>query len=122
MSRYVWEVFNEREIPKKMLALHKCDNPNCINPSHIHIGTNKLNMAEMVRRGRSLKGSKHPNAKLNERDVYFIRFESEGITRKELSEMFNVRRDHIADIQKDKCWKHVTKDMEQYSSKNNQTA
>ncbi|MDZ7763784.1 MAG: hypothetical protein U5K00_05085 [Melioribacteraceae bacterium] len=70
---------------------------------------------------RSAKGSKHPKAKLIEKDVYFIRFESEGIT-KELSEMFNVRRDHIADIQKDKCWKHVTKDMKQYSSKNNQTA
>lgn len=115
MSRYVWEVYNERKIPENMLILHKCDNPECINPAHLHLGTQKQNMAEMVMRGRSLKGSKHPNAKLIEQDVYFIRFESEGITRKELAEMFSVRPDHISDILKNKCWKHVTKEKTEYS-------
>ena len=122
MSRYVWETYNQRKIPKDLLVLHKCDNPHCINPNHLHLGTQKQNMAEMVRRGRSLKGSNHPKAKLIEKDVYFIRFESEGITRKELAEMFEVSKDTIRDIKKNKSWKHVTKDMKQYSSKNNQTA
>lgn len=122
MSRYVWETFNERKIPEKMLVLHKCDNPNCINPNHLHIGTQKENMAEMIRRGRSVKGSKHPKAKLTEKDVYFIKFESDHLTKKELAEMFNVRKDHITDIRRDKCWTHVTKDKTELSACKNKVA
>jgi len=110
MSRFIWKYVNKREIPRGMLIMHTCDNPNCINPDHLKLGTHKENMADMIRKGRSLKGSKHPRAKLNEADVYFIKYESEDINLSFLAEMYQITKDHIRDIRKGKCWKHVTKD------------
>lgn len=41
------------EIPPKMCVLHSCDNPHCINPSHLRLGTHKENMQDKVLRGRA---------------------------------------------------------------------
>lgn len=38
-------------------VLHKCDVPNCCNPEHLYLGTNKNNHADMVARGRVTKGN-----------------------------------------------------------------
>ena len=110
MSRYVWQITNGCEIPKGMLIMHTCDNPNCVNPDHLKLGTHKDNMADRSMKGRTSKGSKHPNAKLTENDVYFIKFESNDITPKILSEMFGVTKDTICEIRRGKSWKHVTED------------
>lgn len=56
--RFSWSYING-EIPKGMFACHKCDNPSCVNPEHIFIGTQKENMADMRAKGRSAKGEKH---------------------------------------------------------------
>ena len=44
-----------------LYVLHRCDNPPCVNPSHLYEGTQKQNMADMIRRGRlGLRGRKTP--------------------------------------------------------------
>jgi hypothetical protein len=48
------------EIPKGLLICHKCDQKDCINPEHLFLGTQADNMLDMVQKGRSLKGNKHP--------------------------------------------------------------
>ena len=49
--RISWELY-KGEIPKGKLILHKCDNPACVNPSHLFIGTWGDNMKDMVAKDR----------------------------------------------------------------------
>lgn len=51
VHRYIYTVFIG-EIPKGMHVCHYCDQPNCINPSHLWIGTHKQNMADCRAKGR----------------------------------------------------------------------
>ena len=45
------------EIPKGMIVRHKCDNPECTNPEHLEVGTQKDNMQDCSKRGRLNKKS-----------------------------------------------------------------
>ncbi|NIQ14489.1 MAG: hypothetical protein GTO02_08825 [Candidatus Dadabacteria bacterium] len=48
------------EIPKDLYVLHKCDVRDCINPEHLFLGTCQDNQTDMVQKGRSTAGTKHP--------------------------------------------------------------
>jgi len=50
--RYAWSLINGA-IPKGMMILHRCDNPSCVKPGHLFVGTNQDNMDDMVRKGRA---------------------------------------------------------------------
>ena len=63
----------ELESIKGKVIRHTCDNPICVNPDHLIIGTQLDNIRDRVERGRSCKGSKHTNSKLTDEDVAYIR-------------------------------------------------
>lgn len=52
--RVAWEVHNGLEIPPGMCVLHRCDNPPCINPAHLFLGTLKDNSQDMKAKGRGV--------------------------------------------------------------------
>lgn len=63
------------EIPDGICVCHRCDNPPCVNPDHLFLGTRADNLHDMKAKGRAHrpKGEKHPRAKLAHKDVLKIR-------------------------------------------------
>jgi len=74
--RVSWEIANG-SILEGLCVLHRCDNPPCVNPAHLFLGTKKDNTRDMIVKGRGrqpvLSGEKHPSAKLTGTMVQEIR-------------------------------------------------
>lgn len=70
--RVGWELV-KGPIPDGMLALHKCDNPSCVNPDHLFLGTNADNAQDKMRKGRATWGARSATAKLTEAAVLEMR-------------------------------------------------
>lgn len=108
--RISW-VLTNGEIPDKLHVLHKCDNPSCVNPDHLFLGTNKDNMIDKMQKGRTadFSGEKNPISKLTDLDVIRIRtlFNSGERTRKELREEYQVSKSLIKMVIDKTTWKHI---------------
>ena len=70
VHRYVYEHING-DIPDGLIVRHICDNPKCINPNHLLVGTYKDNCRDMFKRGRDNrpKGERHYKHVLSEKQV-----------------------------------------------------
>ena len=105
VSRYVYEK-HIGKIPKGLLVLHLCDNPGCINPAHLYIGTNQDNADDMVERDRSTRGEKHGSAKLTEKKVKEIRSNKKD-SLIDLGKKYGVRQSTISKIKHNRTWRHL---------------
>ena len=67
-SRVAWEVTHGEPPPRELDVLHRCDNGQCVNPSHLWLGTHADNMADMKSKGRSrsVRGEANHFAKLTQ--------------------------------------------------------
>ena len=61
------------EIPDGLIIMHTCDNPACINPAHLELGTHMHNVRDKEAKGRGNQGPQNGQAKLTEDDVRQIR-------------------------------------------------
>jgi hypothetical protein len=108
--RISWIIHFDK-IPKGMHILHKCDNPSCVNPKHLWIGTHTDNMRDRQAKGRANHacGENQWISKLSERDVREIRrsYAAGEMTQVALSKKFKVRQGSISGIILRKSWKHV---------------
>ncbi len=89
------------EIIDGLLVMHSCDNPPCCNPSHLELGTNEDNLADMANKGRA--ATSFGNAKIDWDIVDTIRQSS--LTGKELSEQLSIPKSSISEIRNHKTWK-----------------
>ncbi len=109
--RVSWEL-SHGPIPNGLCVLHRCDNPECVNPLHLFLGTQTDNNADMHAKGRGsggrFYGSAHPNAKLDEAAVREIRqARAEGARLATLAKRFGVLESTISHIARGKGWPHV---------------
>lgn len=78
-------------IPKGQHILHRCDNRSCVNPAHLHVGTNKQNHEEAWERDRF-----RSRRKLSPTDILEIR--SSPLPKPHLAEKYGVHLSHIYQI------------------------
>ena len=95
------------EIPEGMCVLHHCDNPSCVNPRHLFLGTLSDNTKDCVEKGRWNRpvGEKHYKALLTVKDVLDIR--SSTLSVKELAQRYNVKLNTIYHVRDRTKWKSV---------------
>jgi hypothetical protein len=54
--RVAWELANGKSVPDGMVVMHSCDNPACVNPAHLFVGSHQDNKIDSVRKGRHAHG------------------------------------------------------------------
>lgn len=103
--RFSWIIKNG-EIKNKLLVCHSCDNPPCVNPQHLWLGTGSENLLDAFKKGRvNRKGSNNGRAKLNYLLVKKIRAMSKnGINQRVLASKFHVGQSAISKVVLEKTW------------------
>jgi hypothetical protein len=90
-------------------VLHTCDNPPCVNPHHLYIGTKLDNAQDRKNRGRNgnLKWEHNGRSKLKREDILEIRrlYSTGKLTQNLLGKMFCIRQSQISAIIMQKTWK-----------------
>lgn len=110
--------------PRELSVCHTCDNPPCLNPDHLFVGTNGENNADRDRKGRTARGDgsgarKHPErlvrgkrhhaARLNEDAVRSIRrLAQSGEHPKAIADLYSVSRSCVEHVIGFRAWKHVS--------------
>ncbi len=97
------------DLPDTVVVCHKCDNPACVRPSHLFLGTANDNVQDKVAKGRQAKGVSCAKAKLSEAKVLAIRSKKrlEGVSNATLAEMYGVTKTTIFCILKRRTWRHI---------------
>lgn len=97
---------------------HRCDNPKCVNPDHLFLGTNFDNIQDRNRKGRTQRGygfrqlgTANPVAKLTDSEVLAIfKSRSRGV---DLATQYGVSQTTITQIRQGKTWAHLTRNAKE---------
>lgn len=107
--RHAWMLTNG-PIPDGQFVLHRCDNPPCVRPDHLYLGTSGDNVRDRQSRGRSadMRGEKHGRAKLTGDQVITIRsLHSAGNGHSAIARQYGVTPQLIYRIVTRRAWRHI---------------
>lgn len=109
--RLAWTLF-WGPIPNDLHVLHRCDNPLCINPHHLFLGTNLDNIKDCIAKGRKVTGDvtgeKNPRAILTAQDVRRIRFlYHRGWKHQQIASIFCAPICAVRKAALRQSWKHI---------------
>ena len=96
--------------PTGQVVMHTCDNPSCVRPDHLVVGTQRQNMLDMVSKNRHhmnhARGEASGRSKLTADEVKDIRANT-TMTKNQLAKKYGVHRTNIHDILIRKIWRHI---------------
>lgn len=108
--RVAWELVNG-EIPSGLCVLHACDNPQCVNPAHLSLGTKKDNTRDMLAKKRNrcgrLSGEKHYASKITAAQARYARhlYFAERHSAVAIAELLCISKYIVQDIARGKTWR-----------------
>lgn len=105
--RVNWEA-SYGPIPQGLFVLHRCDNPKCVDPEHMFLGTIGDNTKDMMDKGRGNVGERQWCSKLTLPEVKSIRYNYPQLTHKELAEIFGVSFQQVSRIRRGINWNHFS--------------
>lgn len=113
--RYAWEEENG-PIPDGIKVCHRCDNPPCVRPDHLFLGTQRENLLDAESKGRKFSpfrgqvqiGEANRYARMTDERVRETRrLSAAGVRQKDIAEQFGVVPETISHILRGKTWTHV---------------
>lgn len=110
--RLAYEDARGHTIPKGRLVLHSCDNPSCVNPAHLRLGSHKDNVADMDARRRrvapGLQGETVPTSKLTEQQVIALRRDYvSGVPFEDIARRYGISKKSVTDYTSGRSWRHI---------------
>lgn len=101
-------LIHKGDIPEGKHVCHTCDNPLCVNPNHLWLGSSAENQQDMKAKGRSLYGERNSRAVLTEDGVRKIRqLLSQGLSQDKVARMFGIQQMEVSRIHRKLRWSHV---------------
>lgn len=113
-------------IPQGIFVCHNCpgrDNPSCVNPKHLWLGTNSDNLKDASSKGVKIgwhktgivpnlkpelrRGELVKHSKLKTIDVVLIRELADKLSNTKIARMFNIDQGHVSNIINQKRWSHI---------------
>jgi len=107
--RFAWEYCSGRTILDQHQVLHACDNPSCVNPHHLYMGTHTDNMRDRTQRKRTARGEETGRAKLTAEQVLRVRamYQTGWHSQLDLARKFGISRSGIGYVVRGESWKHL---------------
>jgi hypothetical protein len=103
--RVAW-ILTNGPIAAGLHVCHRCDNPPCVNPAHLFLGTDADNAADAASKGRVRRGERHPHARLTAARVRWIRAQvAAGVLPRVVARRVGVTARHVRKVADRRAWR-----------------